>query len=900
MSWMRFFRRRRWDEERARELQAYLDIETDANIARGLSPEDARDAAHRKLGNPILIREEIYRMNTVGFLETLWQDLRYGARLLRLNPGFASVAILSLALGIGANTAIFQLLDAVRMRMLPVKDPQQLAEVRFAPKTSRSGSFNSRRPILTNPQWEQLRSRHEPFSGLFVWSNRRFNLAPRGEGRYAEGLWVSGDFFDVLGVEPLLGRLLTSADDHRGCGAPGAVISYPLWQREFGGDTAAVGKKLTLYGHPFEIIGVTPASFFGVEVGRSFDIALPICSEPLLAGADSILDNRQSWWLAAIGRLKPGWSPERATAWLQTISPPIFQATLPAGYRPEDTKRYLNLKLMAYPAGDGVSGLRNQYVNPLWMLLGIAGLVLLIACANLANLMLARASAREREIAVRLAIGASRGRLIRQLLAESLLLATIGAALGIVLAQNLSRALVSFLSTGDNPLFVNLALDWRVLGFTAGLAIITCVVFGLTPALRATGAEPGAIMKTSGRGVTANRERFSLRRFLVVSQVALSLVLLVGALLFVRSLRNLLTLDMGFNQEGMLVMDMDVERPNLSAERRRDFHRELLERIRETPGVASAAETAIVPVSGNGWNENVDILGHPPSERGKLISNFSRVSPGYFKTMGTPILAGRDFDVHDTISAPQIAIVNEAFAREFLKGANPLGVTLSVEGDPNKPEPKYLIVGLVKDSKYQSIREDFTPIAYLPASQEEKPDKGAQFMVRSQAPMEALIPAVKRTFTEYDPEMKLNLRVMRTQIRDTLLQERLMATLSGFFALLAGVLATIGLYGVISYMVARRRNEIGIRIALGAGRGSVIGLILREAALLLGVGLVIGTAISAAAGTTARSMLFGIAPHDPLTIATAIAILGVVALAASYLPARRAARLDPMVALRDE
>jgi putative ABC transport system permease protein len=407
-------------------------------------------------------------------------------------------------------------------------------------------------------------------------------------------------------------------------------------------------------------------------------------------------------------------------------------------------------------------------------------------------------------------------------------------------------------------------------------------------------------MKASSRGVTANRERFSLRRILVVSQVALSLVLLVGALLFVRSLRNLLTLDMGFRQEGMLVVDMDLERPNVSAERRREFHRELLERIRETPGVASAAETAIVPVSGNGWNENVDILGHPSNERGKLVSNFSRVSPGYFKSMGTPVLAGRDFNGQDTFASPQVAIVNEAFAREFLKGASPVGVTLSVEGDPNKPEPKYMIVGLVKDTKYQSVREDFTPIAYLAASQEEKPDIGAQWVIRSQAPLEALIPAVKRTIMEFDPEMKLNLRVMKTQIRDTLLQERLMATLSGFFGLLAGVLATIGLYGVISYMVARRRNEIGIRIALGAGRKAVIGLILREAALLLGVGLAIGTAVAAAAGTTARSMLFGIAPHDPVTIAMAIAILGAVALAASYLPARRAAKLDPMVALREE
>jgi putative ABC transport system permease protein len=900
MSWTRFFRRRRWDQERARELQAYLEIETDDNIARGLSPEDARHAAHRKLGNPFLIREEIYRMNTVGFLETLWQDLRYAARLLRLNPGFASVAILSLALGIGANTAIFQLLDAVRMRMLPVKDPQQLAEVRFPPKTIRGGSFSSRQPVLTNPQWEQLRGHRDPFSGMFAWSTRRFNLVARGEGRYVEGLWVNGEFFDVLGVQPLLGRLLGPTDDHRGCGASGLVISYPFWQREFGGDAAALGRKLILYGHRFEIVGVTPASFFGVEVGRSFDVALPLCSEALLAGADSVLDDRKAWWLAAIGRLKPGWTVERATAYLQTISPSIFQATLPGGYRPKDTQDYLNLKLIAAPAGSGVSNLRNQYSSPLWMLLGIAGLVLLIACANLASLMLARASAREREIAVRLAIGAARSRLMRQLLAESLLLAAIGAALGIILAQNLSRVLVASLSTGSNPLFVDLALDWRVLGFTAGLAMVTCVVFALVPALRATSADPGAIMKTSGRGIASNRGRFSLRRVLVVSQVALSLVLLVGALLFVRSLRNLLTLDMGFRQEGMLVVSIDVERPDFPAARRRAFHRDILDRIAVTPGVMSAAETAIVPVSGNGWNDYVDIQGSSPSARGKLISNFSRVSAGYFKTMGTPLLAGRDFISQDTIASPQAAIVNESFARKFLKGSNPIGATFGVEGDPNKPEPKYLIVGLVKDSKYQSVREDFAPIGYLAASQEEKPNQGAQFLIRSDLPLNALIPAIKRAIMEFDLEIQLNIRVMKTQIRETLLWERLMATLSGFFGVLAGVLATFGLYGVISYMVARRRNEIGIRIALGADRGAVIELILREAAVLLGIGLGIGTAVALAAGATARSMLFGLQPYDPGTIVLAIAILGAVALAASYLPARRAARLDPMIALREE
>jgi putative ABC transport system permease protein len=894
------FRRPRIERDLDAELGYHLDRLIEQNVAKGMSPDNARRQALLTVGGIQPAKEECRDARRGSLVEAFLQDIRYGVRVLGKNPGFTAAAVLTLALGIGANTAIFQLLDAVRMRLLPVRDPQQLVEVRFPPNTGRSGRFNSPRPILTNPQWEQIRAPHEPFSSIFAWSTRRFNLAPHGEGRYIEGLWVGGEFFETLGVQALRGRLLTAADDRRGCGAPAAVLSYPFWQREYGGSDTAIGGKLTLYGHPFEIIGVTPPSFFGVEVGRTFDVAIPLCSEPLIAGADSVLDNRQTWWLASMGRLKPGWSAERATAWLRTISPRIFQVTLPNGYRPETTKAYLELKLAAYPAGDGVSSLRSQYVNPLWLLLGLAALVLLIACANLANLMLARASAREREMAVRLALGAARGRLVRQLLAESLLLAAAGATLGFVLAQNLSRALISFLSTGNNPLFVDLAPDWRVLGFTAGLAIFTCVVFGLTPALRATVTEPGSVMKGSGRGLTANRDRFSLRRILVVSQVALSLVLLVGALLFVRSLRNLMTTELGFRQDNMLSVNMDIERANLSPERRREFHRDLLQRIRQTPGVASAAETMIVPMSGDGWNDNVGIQGHSPNERGKLVSNFTRISGGYFQAMGTPLLAGRDFSSEDTTASPQVAIVNESFAREFLKGANPVGVTFSVEGDPSKPEPKYLIVGLVKDSKYRNVREDFGPISYLASSQEEEPDKGALFVIRSQGPLEAMIPTIKRTFMEYDPEIKLNLRIMKSQVRDTLLQERLMATLSGFFGLLAAILATIGLYGVISYMVARRRNEIGIRIALGADRGAVIGLVLREATLLLAVGLAIGTAVSAATGSIARSMLYGLQPHDPVTIAMAAAILGTVAVVASYLPARRAASLDPVTALRDE
>jgi len=631
-------------------------------------------------------------MSTIGLLESAWQDVHYGARLLRLNKGFFTVATLSLGLGIGANTAIFQLLDAVRLRMLPVSHPEQLAELQIAKNEHCcSGNFSDRRPHSTYAQWEQIRDHQQAFSRIFAWGDTRFNLSESGEVRFAEGLWVSGDSFKTLGVQPLLGRLISDEDDRRGCGSPRAVISYAFWQRQFGGDPEVVGRKVSLEGHRLNILGVTPANFFGVEVGRNFDVAVPLCAEPLINGEESHLTKRHHWWLAIIGRLKPGWTITRAAAQSNAISAEVFGNTVPPNYRPDAAKYYTKYKLTAVAAGSGVSSLRQSYEEPLLLLLGIAGLVLLIACSNLANLMLARASTREREMAVRLAIGANRARLMRQMLAESLLLMLIGTATGAFLAQFLSRYLVSFLTTGDNPLFVELAPDWRVLGFTAAVAILTCILFGLTPALRATRTAPASAMKASGRGLTADRQRFGLGRALVISQIALSLVLLVGALLFVRSLRNLLTLDAGFRENGLLITSIDISRLNFSPARRGVLYRELLDGLRRTPGVEQAATASIVQVSGNGWNDTIEIFGQRAGKR--LIPWLDRVSPGYFRTMGPPLVAGRDFDDRDTSSSPEVAIVNQEFCNKFLGRSNPLGRQFRVLAGPGEAQHVYQIIG---------------------------------------------------------------------------------------------------------------------------------------------------------------------------------------------------------------
>ena len=826
--------------------------------------------------------------------DAMIQDLRFGVRMLLKNKGFTTIAILSLALGIGANTAIFQLLDAVRLRTLPVRAPQELFEVRMANMDGARGGV-WREPSVTFPIWEQIRDRQQAFSGIFAWGTDTVNLAPGGEVRRARMLYVSGDFFNTLGVNAARGRVFTNTDDQRGCATPGIIVSHDFWQSEYGGDANIVGRQLTFADHSFEVIGVTPANFFGMEVGRSFDLSLPICAASLVRGNTRMYSGIM-WWLTVNGRLKPGWTIDQAAAHMQTISPELFATALPPDYPPVSVKDYLESKLIPVAAGTGISELREKYEQSLWLLLAIAALVLLIACANLANLLMARASAREREIAVRQALGASRGRLIRQLLVESLLLASVGAVLGAVLAQALSRLLVAFLSTTADPVFLDLAPDWRVLGFITALAVATCLLFGLAPAIRVTRRQPGATMMASGRGMSANRERFTLRRALTVAQVALSLVLVAGALLFSRSLAKIVTVDMGFRDEGVLTATATFQRLKLPPERVPGFKDELLERVRAIPGVESAAITHIVPLrdwgGGNAW-----IDGAPREPQGTRLS---RIGPGYFKTLEVPLLAGRDFDGRDRVGAPNVAIVNQTFARKFLNGANPVGQRLWIEAAPGSPDTLYEIVGLVGDTKYADLREEFRPIVYYAAAQDEGAGAGAQFLIRSRLPQGELVAAVKRVLNEINPAITVNFEGLKPMIDGTILRERLMATLSGFFGLLALLLACIGVYGILSYGVASRTREIGIRMALGARRQSVFWLILREALWLVVVGVVVGLPLIFAVTRLAATLLFDLSPTDPVSlIAAALLLLGV-ALLAGYLPSRRATRVDPMIALRCE
>jgi predicted permease len=826
------------------------------------------------------------------WLQTAFQDLRFALRTLRKSPVFAATAIITLALGIGANTAIFQLLDAVRLRSLPVADPASLIRVQI--KGGIHDFSYDNETALSSALWKQIRTQQGAFSGFFAWASRQYAIGQGDRERLAEGLWVSGEMFPMLGIVPVKGRLFTPEDDRSGCGTSGAVISYALWQSEFGGKDSVIGSRIVVYGHPTQVIGVTPPSFFGLDVGKEFEVALPMCSVPSYIPGDGTLIRPDVFWLQVMGRLKAGSSLEQASAQLDAASAGMFDVTVPEGYSKSVLDSYRSFRLTTYPGKNGVSAPGERYDTSLWLLLGTTGLVLLIACANLANLMLVRASTREKEMAVRLALGANRGRVIQQLLLESLVLAVSGSIVGIALASFLSKTVVRMLSTERAQFYLAMNIDWRVLSFTALAAVSTCLLFGLAPALRSSRTAPGAVLKSGGRGMTAGRQRFSFQQTLVVSQIAFSLVLLVGSLLFVRSFWNLMTLDPGFRETGILRVYLNFRRLDLSPERYETFKHDLLEQIRSIPLVESAAVSTHVPLDGGYFSLDIH-TGATEAE-----SRFTWVSPGYFRTMEIPLVAGRDFTDRDTMQSPPVAIVNETFVRQYLGGGNPLGKTIRTNAEPHYPSTEYEIVGLVKDTKYGGLRDEIPPEAFVPTQQYPEKYYFTNVFARFSSPPSAAISAIREKLGPLYPEMKIGYHVFQTEIQNGIVQERLMALLSGFFGALAALLAMIGLYGVISYIIAMRRNEIGIRMALGATRGDVVGIVLRQTLWLLALGVGIGLLLAVAATSGARTLLYGLRPTDPLSLFGAAFFLAVVALAASFWPAYRATRHDPMKALRYE
>jgi predicted permease len=900
MGLLKYLHRRRRDDETAREIASYIAIETDDNIARGMSPQAAHDAAVRKFGNATRVREEIYWMNTIRPLDNLWQDLKYALRLLRRDKGFAAAAIISLALGIGANTAIFQLLDAVRLRTLPVDRPGELVEIRYPQGTSRRGSFNGRRPMLTYPLFDEVRRRQQVFSGIFAWGSGRFNTANGGEVRRIEGLWASGEMFTVLGLEPAIGRFYTAEDDRPGCGSPGAVLSYAYWQREFGGAASVLQQTVRLERVKFDIIGVAPPDFFGLDVGRRFDVAVPLCADALIQGdGKGRLAGRSSWWLASIGRLAPGRTVQQAADHVASLSADINLATLPTDFPKDDEQAYRESKLTAVEASSGVSNIRMQFGDALTILLGATGLVLLIACANLANLLLARASAREREMAVRLAIGAARRRLVTQLLVESLLLAVAGTLLGVIVARALTTILIAQLAAGLGDIFIDLTWNTQMFAFTAAVSALACLLFGLAPALKATALSPAATLRAGGRGLTMGRERFAIRRLLVVTQVALSLVLLLGALLFSRTLYNLLSIDTGFDQQVVVAYMSDRSLAG-DADRGQVIRDDIRERLAAMPGVDQVAQADYVPLAGSLWNESVTVEQAGGAVSDKLMAYFSRVGKGYFEALQVPILRGRDFDTSDVRQSAPVAIVNEAFVKKAFNGADPIGRVIRVETAPNQSAQTWQIIGVSGDAKHADLKEDFEPVVVLPAAQAPEAEDWVRFIIKPRGDIASVIPAAAQKIAEVNPSIDIDFTILSHTIRSGLIRERLMAALSLAFGLLAGLLAAVGLYGVMSYTVARRSNEIGIRLAMGARSADVLGMVIREAGWMVGIGVAIGVGLGLGAAKAASTLLFGLTPTDPATLASAMGLLIAIGLLASYVPARRASRLDPMTTLRQE
>lgn len=897
MSWMRFFRRGTRDEDTAREIASYITIETDENIARGMTPQDAHDAAVRKFGNATSVREEIYWMNSVRPVDNIWQDLKYASRMLKRDKVFAAAAIISLALGIGANTAIFQLLDAVRLRTLPVERPQDLVIIHFPKGSKVSGRFSSRMPIMTSVMVDELRKQRldDMFSGMFAWSSLQLNGATGGEVRNVDTLWASGEMFDVLGVRPALGRLIEPADDRPGCGSAPAVLSYAYWQSAYGGTASALGQTVRLDGRQFEIIGVTPPDFFGVDVGRRFDVAIPVCADALLPSHKDRIASRGDFWLAVVARLQPGQTVKSANDRMIAVAPAIMAATVPDGYTSEGQQQFKANKLNARAAGSGVSDLREQFATPLFVLLAGTGLVLLIACANLANLLLARATARQREIAVRLAIGASRQRLVGQLLIESLLLAALGTVFGLVVAGALTDVLIAQLAAGQTSLFLDLSWNMNMFGFTAAVAAVACLLFGLAPAMKATALAPVTALKSGGRGNSEARGRFGFRQALVVTQVALSLVLLIGALFFGQTLYNVLTIDAGFDQQ---VVHAELSHPSLAPDdpvQRQLVREELRQRIASTPGIADAVLVNNAPLSGQWRNEYVYADGKPE----KALADFTTVGANYFAALNVPILKGRPFSTNDTATSAPVAVVNETFVRKFFPKRDAVGSQIWIEVAEGTPMTKVNVIGVARDTKYGDIREAFDPVVFIPMTQNAEM-RLVRMLVKPRGRLDGVMASIVRELRAINPEISVEMTVIGQQVRDGLVRERLMAALSAAFGALAGLLAAVGIYGVMAYTVTRRSNEIGIRLAMGASRSSVLRMVIREAAWLLGAGLVIGTALGLGAAKAAQTLLFGLEPTDPFTIGVAIALLASIGLLASYLPARRAARVDPMTVLRQE
>ena len=866
----------KWRDPRLRdEIRFHRDRLIEDYMAAGMDRQEAERRAFLEFGNVEQI-EEACRDARGRWLDDLARDLRYTLRALRRNPGFAAVAVLSFALGIGANAAIFTLINAVMLRTLPVREPDRLVQL--------TRLLDGRPGRIPYPLFELFRDNVKSISSAFAQGSSDLAIVVDGEDEFVTADLVSGAYYIVLGLDAAAGRLLGPGDDVLSSASPAAVISDRYWQRRFGRSPSAIGKSFTIRDRTFTIVGVTPPSYQSARTGRAPDLMLPL----LMMMSDVQRQATDFNWLNLLARLKPGATVEQANAEVEVLYSSFVQSQA-ARASEKERAGILRQRAVAVSAPDGFNPIRDSMAQPLLILMGIVGLILLLACVSLSGLLLARAAAREREISIRLAIGAGRGRLMRQLLTESVVLASLGGAVGLAMAGWFSARLFTLFVTG-REVVLSVAPDWRVLAFTCAVSLVACCIAGLAPALQAVRVNVNPALKevrAHGHG--------RLGKTLVVAQLAISMVLVVGATLFVGTLVKLYAVDRGFDSDGVLVVNVRTSRP-YPASRAKAVQGALLERLRAVPGVRSASAAQALPAGGSLWDRTVRVDGYAfrPDESEQV--GFNVIAPNYFATLGTPLLSGREFDERDTDTSPKVAIVNESFARYFFGERSALGRRVTSVNVP------YEIVGVVRDAKYQNLRDGVIRTMYIAWMQRDGDQPSSySYLARVEGDPLRLAPSLDRVIRDADADLRVRTaRTYASIVDQSIATERVMATLGGFFGVLALLVAALGMFGVLAFQVARRTNEIGVRMALGASRRTMLGLVLHEVVVMVVAGVSIGAGVALVLTGVARKILFGLTPTDPNVFAVAASVLAVAAVLAGWLPARRASRVDPLVALRHE
>jgi predicted permease len=881
--------RRRQDEELDEEIRAHMAMAVRDRVERGEPVEDAERRVRVEFGNVSLVKETTREMWGWTSLERIAQDVRYGVRLMARSRAFTAMVVLSLALGIGAVSTVFALINAIELKTLPVSRPGDLVWLKD--------------PSFSFPIFREIRDRGRMFDGVFAWNLQELNVRWSDEPERANVFMVTGDFYATLGVTPIAGRPIAPADDVEGAPRPVAVLSHAAWVRRFAGDRDIVGRTIVIERVPFTIVGVAPPGFFGIAVGTAPDLTIPLTTMPLLREERREAMSMTGYaWLHIMGRLRPGLTRAQAEPAFQVIWHETLETVTPRSETPARRARYLSRATTLMPGATGYSSVRNQFSEPLWLLFALVALLLLVSCAAVGNLLLARSAARQRELAVRLAIGASRGRLVRQLLVEGLLLAVAGAISGLALAVWSADLLVRSVSTAALPVTLSVALDWRVLIFTSLVACAIALLFTIAPALRSLRVDPGEVIKTGARPTGPGRGESRTARVLVVMQMAFSLVMLAGAALFLRSLGTLLTQDTGVDASNLLLVSTE---PRAGVDREL-FYRDLLGRLRGVRGVTAASLSWVPPISDHqgSWTQSIGVDGAPPQEA--IAANspdatfFNAVSPGYFDTVGTALVSGRDVAWTDTRTAARVAVVNEALARKFFPGQSPVGHRITIGLAAARKDLE--IVGVVRDAKYQRLQEPTRRIAYLPYEQLPEFTAGNNLVaeVRTRHSSAEMTSAVREAVRTLGPTSPIVMETMGARIRDSLVRERLIAFVATLLSVFSLVLCCGSLYGLMSQMVARRTNEIGIRVALGAPAASVVWMVVRDTLQVALLGTAAGLMLAATNTRAAQRFLYGVSSVDAGSLAAAAAVLLATAIMAGYLPARRAAQVDPVIALRCE